>query len=79
MVVKWEREAEWSVCCGKRQFRRTEGCEEWVDVGGLLATWDHGDIQAWAAASCHIGVRYRGSVLLSMIHVATKVMGVLGV
>lgn len=38
------------MCCGKRQFWRSKGGEEWVDVGSLLATWDQGGVQAWATA-----------------------------
>lgn len=28
------------------QFWRSKGCEDWADVGRLLATHDHGDV--WA-------------------------------
>ena len=51
MVIKYlggmkEKEPEWFMPCGERQIKRGVGSEEWTEVGGLLATQGHGDIQA---------------------------------
>lgn len=54
MVEKLEREADWFVCCGKRKNERDEGCEEWADLGALLATQGYGDIQTKDVMKSHI-------------------------
>lgn len=38
-----DREAEWVIHCGMMQKGRNDDGEEWADVGGLLATWSHGE------------------------------------
>lgn len=50
VVEKWEREAEWSMCYGKRQKGRNEDREEQADAGDLLATttWGDGEKQTQA-------------------------------
>lgn len=55
----------WFICRGKRQFWRSEGCEEQADVGSLLDT--------------HLGRWQPGSMLISVTHVATKATGVPGI
>lgn len=35
---------------GERQIRRSESCEEWVEVGDLLASQGCGNVQAFTAA-----------------------------
>ena len=42
--------------CGERQICRSQDDEEQIEVGGLFATWDHGNIWAWAAAKGHVYV-----------------------
>lgn len=48
VVEKWEREAEWFMHCGKYRKEemktvRSEDSQEPADVGGLFATWGHGE------------------------------------
>lgn len=77
VVQKWrEREADWFVCCEKRQNGKSEGREEYSDQGGLLATQGHYVFQAQATAKSHVwvyvAIQKAGSVLISMVHVATR-------
>lgn len=47
------KEAELFTRCGENSCEEARGCGRWAD-GGLLVTWDDGDIQARAAAYGHI-------------------------
>lgn len=49
--------------CGKRSGR-SEGGEEYTDVGDLLATQGHSDIQAQAADKGHVWVQAGGYVAI---------------
>lgn len=43
------------MCCGEWQKGREEAVEEWADVGGLLATGSHGDVQAGCCQRACLG------------------------
>lgn len=73
--MKELEEQNGSMHSGKTQKGRNEGGEEWADVGGMLATWGHGDVLLGLLLKARLGSlvsRWLGSVLMFMVPVATQ-------
>lgn len=75
VVEKGERQRSGMVLVLWREAeRRNEAIEEWADVGGLLATGSHGDVQAGCCQG-HIWVLdllQPGPVWMTVTFIATK-------
>lgn len=51
-----EKQNDLFMYCRERQIWKSEGGEAWDNVGGLLTSQSHGDVQSWDAADAHVWV-----------------------
>lgn len=45
----------------------------WLDVGGMLATWDHGDVRTWAAPRATSGPKVLRKLWWSVLTFVARV------